>query len=339
MSIVLAYINRMKFMLAHRLFLAGLLAGGVIPCAAQQTIVVSKPADLSAERANNFMDNRSSRINNDHNAPRSLFNNLTPEAPMTPPPQYIPRQDPSVQEALNKRKNWTLLTPEEILGIPTPEQIMGVPADKTKPKLTLEEKFLLRQQSSATNGRVASLFSREDNNPFSRNRADRTSPFYTSDKSPTDRLSPDSDRYFDQLKKMAARDDFSAQALKKEESPWATSFANPTAPKRTPEQLAAMERFRAMLEPTSPQPAMTASRSAVAAPDPYLQPQPKVNPIGRSVNSLENNSARPTGINPLPTVIGSAPKTPAKRPDWQAQPPPWTSGKPQTIEQKRANFY
>jgi hypothetical protein len=285
------------------------------------------------------MDNRSSRINNDHNAPRSLFNNVTPEAPLSPPRQYVPYQDLSVQEALNKRKNWTLLTPEEILGLPTPEQIMGVPADKTKPKLSLEEKFLLRQQSGATNGRVASLFSKEDNNPLSQRRADKNPSFYSSETSPADRLSPDSDHYFNQLKKMTAQDGFSVQALKKEESPWASGFANPTALKRTPEQLAAMERFRAMLEPAAPQPAMTASRMSVAEPDPYLQPQPKVNPIGRSVDSLENNSARPTGITPLPTITGSVQKTPAKRPEWQAQPPPWTSGKPQTIEQKRANFY
>lgn len=338
MSIVLAYINRMKLILAHRLFLAGMLLAGMIPCAAQQTMVLSKPADMSAERANNFLDNRSSRVNNDHNAPRSLFNNITPDVPLPPPQQFYQYQNPSVQEALNKRKNWTLLTPEEILGVQTAEQIMGVPADKTKPKLSLEEKFLLRQQSGATNGKVASLFSKEDNNPFSQKRDDRNSPFYSGERQSGERLSPDSDRYFDQLKKMAAQDAFAVKA-KKEDSPWASGFANPTAMKRTPEQIAAMERFRAMLEPATPQPAASAIRVSAPAPDPYLQPQPKINPVGRSVESLENNSARPTGITPLPTVTGSAPKTQTKRPDWQAQPPPWTSGKPQTIEQKRANFY
>jgi hypothetical protein len=323
---------------ANDLILAVLLAAGTFPVSAQQTTVLSKPADISADKANNFMENRSGRMNNDHSAPKSLFNNVTPDLPMPQPLNYR-MQDPSIQEALNKRKNWTLLTPEEILGIKTPEEILGVSADKNKPKLSLEEKFLQRQyQTGPTNGRVSSLFSKENDNPFSRNREEKNSFYHTTERQPGDRLDPNAAKYFDQLKKAAAQDGFSTSA-RQEDSPWASAFANPSMPKRSPEQIASMERFRALMDPAPPaQPAPTTIRYS-AAPNPYMQPQPKFNPNGRSIDSLENNSSRPTGINPLPTVTGPVPASPKKRPDWQAQLPPWLANKPQSIDQKRANAY
>jgi hypothetical protein len=109
-------------------------------------------------------------------------------------------------------------------------------------------------------------------------------------------------------------------------------FAQPTQPKITPEQLADRERFRALMEPNSAPDKLVNpagySTSLTPAPDPYLQPQPKFNPVGRSYSSLENNAARPTGINPLPGITGPAPKPVEKRPTWQAQPPPWLTDGP-----------
>lgn len=342
MSIVLACINPMRRISKIELVLAVLLAAGIFPVMAQQTIVLSKPADASADKANSFMENRSGRLNNDHNAPKSLFNtDISPTLPMPRPVNYQ-YQDPSVQEALNKRKNWTLLTPEEILGIQTPEQILGVTADKNKPKLTLEEKFLQRQNlGGPTNTRPASLFARENaekDNPFSRNRDDRDSVLRANEKQLGERLNLDAAGNFERLKKAAAQDAYLANG-RKEDSPWASAFANPAMPKRSPDQLASMERFRAMLEPTAPaQPAPSTIRASATV-DPYLQPQPKINPNGRSVEALENNSSRPTGITPLPTVTGPVSTTPKKRPDWQAQLPPWLGNKPQSIDQKRSSAY
>lgn len=342
MSIVLAYINPMRRISTSKLVLAALLAAGSLPALAQQTIVFSKPSDVSADKANNFMENRAGRINNDHNAPKSLFNtDLSPTLPMPRPVNYQ-YQDPSVQEALNKRKNWTLLTPEEILGIQTPEQILGVTADKNKPKLTLEEKFLQRQGlGGPTNARPTSLFAREKdekNNPFSRTRDDRDSFYRANDRQLGERLNPDVAGNFERLKKATAQESYSATG-RKEDSPWASAFANPAMPKRSPDQLASMERFRAMLEPAAPaQPAPSTFRVS-ATPDPYLQPQPKINPNGRSVETLENNSSRPTGITPLPTITGPVTSPPKKRPDWQAQLPPWLGNKPQSIDQKRSSAY
>jgi len=331
------------------LTLATLLAAGTLPAPAQQTIVISKPADISPDKANNFMDSPSRRANNSHNAPRSLFNNnVSPDLPAPRTVNYQPH-DPAVQEALNKRKNWTLLTPEEILGIQTPEQVLGISADKNKTKLTLEEKFLQRQiKTGPTNGigRADSPFSKDDNNPFtqnSRNREDRDVFSRDSARQLDERGDSSLTRLLDHLNKnKTAQDPYSISA-RRENSPWASDFANPTTPPRSSDQLSSMERFRAMLEPPpSAQPAGSTARfptTPITKPDSYLQPQPKINPNGRTVTSLEDNSSRPTGITPLPGVTGSTPITAPKRPEWQAQLPPWLVNKPQTIDQKRANGY
>ena len=341
MSIVLACNNPMRRVSANDLILAVLLAAGFLPVSAQQTIVLSKPGEATAGK-NNFLNNRPGQIKDDHSAPKSLFNNdISPDLPMPLPLNYQ-YQDPSVQEALNKRKHWTLLTPEEILGIETPEQILGVSADKNKPKLTLEEKFMQRQaQDSTTNIRPASLFAKEkaeNDSPFSRDREDRNSPYPPNERQLGERFDPSVAGNYDRLKINAAQDPYSA-AGSKEDSPWASAFANPAMPKPSPEQLANMERFRAMMEPAPPAQPDPSTLRFSSTPDSYLQPQPKINPNGRSVESLENNSSRPTGIKPLPTITGPVTSTPKKRPDWQAQLPPWLSNKPQSFDQKRSSAY
>jgi hypothetical protein len=62
----------------------------------------------------------------------------------------------------------------------------------------------------------------------------------------------------------------------------------------------------------------------------FLQPQPAFNPAGRSIATLEEKSARPTGIQPLPGITGPIQTTPTTRPDWQAQLPPWLTDGPKT---------
>lgn len=128
---------------------------------------------------------------------------------------------------------------------------------------------------------------------------------------------------------------------RQQESAWTSVFAQPSQPKATPEQIADMDRFRAMLEPTSqPDKLVTPTRfSADITPpsDPYLQVQPQFNPIGHSYKSLENESARPIGINPLPGLTGPAPKLVSKKPTWEAQLPPWLTDGPKAHDPGR-NF-
>jgi hypothetical protein len=62
--------------------------------------------------------------------------------------------------------------------------------------------------------------------------------------------------------------------------------------------------------------------------DPFLQPLPVVNPVGRSIAPLENEFSRPTGIKPMPGVSTLPPKPVATKPSWQAQLPPWLKDGP-----------
>jgi hypothetical protein len=139
---------------------------------AQQTIISSKPADLPADKANSFLPSANHHAG-DYNAPVELFHDYTPDLPM-PPPLNLNNNGASVQEALDKRKNWTLLTPEQILGVQTPEEILGVEDRPEEKNLSLEEQFLLRERRetafAATNGRAGNIDWRgaDDDNPFNR---------------------------------------------------------------------------------------------------------------------------------------------------------------------------
>lgn len=317
------------------------LGMAAVSALAQETVINSKPADVTSDKANSFLGDPKRQINaGDYNAPRKLFNDYSPSLPM-PRPLILNNQDPSAQDAWKKRKNWMLLTPEQILGVQTPEDILGIKDPNNEKKLSLEEQYLLRQGRSAafaaTNGRTGTLPGNDGDNPFTKKRDDQnpfsSGPFASRDL-PTQAGSM---KPLNSLFNSKVSDSFGGDERNKE-SAWTSVFAQPSQPKLTLEQLADRERFRALMEPNS-QPATPVrfSETLPPTPDPYLQPQPKFNPAGHSYSSLENNSARPTGINPLPGITGPAPKPVEKRPSWQAQPPPWLSDGPQAHNPNR-NF-
>ena len=303
---------------------------------AQQTIIFSKPSDLSADKANSFLPGATHRAG-DYNAPRQLFNDFTPDLPM-PQPLRPANNDASVQDALNRRKNWTLLTPEQILGIQTPEEILGVANKTDEKKLSLEEQYLLRESRTAslttTNGRAGPAFWSQTGaaNPFDdSNKNDENNPLHQSQQqTELGMRSAPGTKYFNQLLNSLGSE---AKPDDKNSSPWSSGFGQPTAPKPTPEQVADMENFRALMEPRSPPdqtPAPTRFSVVTApTPDPFLQPEPVVNPAGRAVAPLDNLFSRPTGIKPLPGISTPPPRPAATRPSWQAQLPPWMTTGPQ----------
>lgn len=294
---------------------------------AQSTIIFSKPSDLPANKANSFLPGSDHRVNaGDYNAPHQLFNDFSPELPM-PKPVQMDNNSASVKDALDKRKNWTLLTPEQILGIQTPEEILGVPDKNTDKKLSLEEQFLLRESRAsafaATNGRagtVALWHESADVNPFElKNKNDENNPFHRGPQ----KMEPGT-KFFNQL--LNAQDSGSGPE-EKPNSPWNSAFAQPNQPKQTPEQVAAMESFRAMLEPPSPPvtpPVPTRFSVAVQPkPDPFLQPVPVVNPAGHAIEPLENIFTRPAGIKPLPGLSTPPPTPVTPKSGTLTQLPPW----------------
>jgi len=289
----------------------------------QQTIVFSKPADMPAEKAKSYLPTISYRVG-DFNAPHLLFNNALP-APPAPRPQLNNYNNAAALDALNRRKNWTLLTPEEILGIQTPEQILGLPDKNAGKKLSLEEQFLQRENKAASEAHVkdhpggAAWRAMNDAGSFAaKEKPEEDASFRQPDQKPEPGT-----KFFNGFLNASGPE---AKPDANQGSTWNTAFTQPAQPKPTTEQQADMERFRALMEPSPPPTPMTPTRFAAApmpAPDPFLQAMPVVNPAGRGVAPLENSFSRPTGLQPLPGISTPPPAPAATRPSWQAQPPPW----------------
>ena len=298
------------------------------PAQQQQTIVFSKPADMPAEKAKpSYLPTISYRAG-DFNAPHLLFTNALPAPPAPRPQANNNYNNAEALDALNRRKNWTLLTPEEILGIQTPEQVLGLPDKNAGKKLSLEEQFLQRENKAAYGtrakdhpGGAAGRTMEEAGRFTAKDKPDEDAAF--SFRQPDQKPEPGT-KFFNGFLNASGPE---ARPVENQGSAWNTAFTQPAQPKPTIEQQADMERFRAMMAPSPPpeQPQMATRFAAAPAPrpDPFLQAMPVVNPAGRGVAPLENSLSRPTGLQPLGGISTPPPAPAATRPSWQAQPPPW----------------
>lgn len=215
------------------------------------------------------------------------------------------------------------MTPEEILGIPTPEKILGITDPDNDPSLSPEERFLRRRdresemgESNAMRHAETSLWQSDASNPFQPTDEKARFTGTLADSLPGSPLD---------LKALFGRHPAeSDDAAQKADSAWDSPFDTvQPLPKPTPEQLAGMERFRALMDPPAADlaPASSASAQPAAPSDPYLQPLPTFNPAGQSVAPLAENISKPTGIMPLPTATGPAIEPTKVTP--LVQPPPW----------------
>lgn len=290
--------------------------GVALPARAQETVHFSSPGKGSADGKEESPATPNHVLPSTFNAPGSLFGDPSFDEP--PPLPMRLNFNAHQQQANADRKNWALLTPEEIFGLPTPEKMMGISDTLEESKLSPEERFMRRQQREsdirATNSVRLS-----------------TSSAWGTDARPNDltgfqgarRVDGDMDsaRMFNPF---LGKPNVPAGANQATDAAWANPFnALPATPAHTPEQLAGMDRFRAFMG--SPAGAKAAPATAfnvqAAAPDPNMQPQPAFNPAGASVKPLETIFGRPTGLSPLPTI--SLPP-PAPKKVSLVQPPPWT---------------
>jgi len=319
-------------------FCALLLAAAWPAAAQQESIVFTKPADLSTEKANDFMGG-------DHKGPGGLgapspFFNSKPKAdydilpgaqkPRLPSPQEIKQW----QKNQDEKKNWTLMTPDQILGIPTKEQILGLPDPYHEENFTVEEKYISRQERqrnfSATNAMSGpGDFLKPDESPFqSPNvRQQKLQQEQRNGMLTASRFGPPSSPVLD-----ASRDS---------DSIWHSAFnVVPQTPKPDPLQVAAMERFRAMMEPPPVEKPAAPASFGTPAPvvDRNMQAMPAFNPAGHSFAPLQNNIGRPTGLNPLPTITGQRPLDNAPKPKPLVEPPPWLKIDPKTGKPPQRKF-
>lgn len=258
--------------------------------------------------------------------------------PTGPQPIILNGNSAQWQRFLDSRRNWTLMTPETILGVPTPESILGITDPNDDPRLSAEERYLRRQdrqmEMAATNAirredatfdRQGPLFDRATDR--FRNRKD--SQLFDALLDSPSPLLPGANRDF----KPADSQDVRGQpGVNASDNTWTSPFGVQVTPAtQTPEQLEGMERFRAMLDSVPPEkPAAAASTPRV---DPYLQPQPVFNPVGQAVAPVQSDISRPLGLTPL-AGVGQPPPAKPKNTSL-VDPPPWLSDPSKPTFQQR----
>src|SRR6185437_2717543 len=102
------------------------LSAVAVSARADETNIFSNPGTGLKDGADSPKNDSQRQLDTgNYNAPHHFFNNYSPSLPL-PRPVFLGNQDAAAQDALNKRKNWMLLTPEQILGVQAPEDILGV---------------------------------------------------------------------------------------------------------------------------------------------------------------------------------------------------------------------
>jgi hypothetical protein len=304
-----------------------------LPVSAQQAIQFSTPVEEPANQEISLASKPDHKVPSDFNAPKPLFRvgppasfNLLPSGPV---PVIVTPRNQQWQKNQDAMRNWTLLTPEQILGVPTPESILGLADPQEDPNQSLEERFLKRRERQSEAGTEATniwqpVMRSKDGLRAGQLEDSQTATLFTEslELSTSDSTRLGGTRDFKQL----FSQDPIAPGNSRADSLWSSPFGSPEAPaKATPEQLAGMERFRALFMEHTVQekPATVYAGQATATPDADFQGQPAFNPAGRSFIALDKNIARPVGLTPLPGITGPAP-TPVKKPS-SVQPPPWMS--------------
>ena len=313
---------------------------------AQQPIIFSKPAaDAQPKPDNTSTAEPRHEVRSLFSSASSIFEIQAPTPAFAPlgissAQNFSPAQQKAWDKELENKKKWTLMTPEEILGIPTPEKILGLPEKGGGEKLTAEQRFLRRYDQLNSNPSAADkAYSRtkQSTEPLLRNnespfaRKNFESVFAPIGGKNTDDSSTDASRNESRSEGKGASfigslvnpTFFSADHP---DTRWGNVFNLPTPPpKANPEQLAGMDRFRESLQPSVilQKSAETFRSPAAAAPvrDPFMNAASDFNPRGSSFAPLRSDVTRPRGLTPLPGIATRVPLKPTR--SAQTSLPPW----------------
>jgi hypothetical protein len=306
------------------------VAGVVLPSLAQrhgQPIIFSAPdTELATNPAPPLVPDA---VKFDFSRAFSSPNVATPPSLQpAPAPMISPLQAQAAQQAqkeLERKKNWTLMTPAEILGVPTLEKISGVSernaAGEIKNQTPLERYFARQQveEYAAMTNEAAAINATANWNLQGDEPGQPSSPGFTPPRNNSLFGTPQNNNVPN-----ANQGVFTA---------WPKTFGSqtaitPVAP--TTEQIEAAkaeaEEFQKLLQPNlAAQPATTPSPFA---PSPSAQsslfPQP-ANPAGAPV-PVSSGVIVPQSVAPLPTVTGNNnPSTTPVAPEWKRKLPPWMS--------------
>jgi hypothetical protein len=304
------------------------------PVRAQQKINFTRPVDPERIGQSNAWQTLTAGhlgAAGDYNAPKSLFGagvtgpqyDVLPGSPVQT--AVSPEAARQWQNVLDRKKNWMLLTPGEILGVTTPEKILGVAEARREENLSPEERFLRRLDREATMSTTNSrsrteVFGRDDTKTDAARPADENNPFART-KTGLASLELARGVFFNPRPDTTPGE--SAGAVQKPAFLGDNPFGLPAPlPKQTPDQLAGMERFRALMEPSASGDKSPSSTRPLPTYTPLtsVSQSSAVNPAGHSYTPLTSNLGRPATVKPLPGVTGSA-VTPPLKPVVQL--PPW----------------
>ena len=261
-------------------------------------------------------------------APPVLFSQPAPAMTMVDPTALQTRTPADIQRQKHQedlQKNWMLLTPAEILGVP--EDKKG--EDDPDQNLTAEQRYMKRLEMSRmdTNGTPAhtSLFDksnwRTDNDYGSQLK--NANGFFRGSQSSFSRVTT-----FE--KPVTADDGFRQLPQTAPPSPWASSWAPPAEvttlyEKNKLEQarVAEMARFRQILSPAdlvNAKPLNAGNPTAGRRSDSQFPPASAVSPWGSGYVPVKDNIGRPK---PLPSLFAAPSEKPPVDHSRHPSPPPW----------------
>jgi hypothetical protein len=275
-------------------------------------------------------------------------------------PVVSPAEALRLQDLLDKRKNWMLMTPAEILGATTPEKILGIQehdaAGRSK-NLTALERYTERQNQTPqanTNTDAFPTWNFPDKRPDALN----STPGKLG--SPDNMASP-------LLNPTPNKQTFAGQIENKR---WSKLFGSPSpSPVVTKAQQTDMERFRQLLKPGSSSTAAATTyslggikislpqtelgsdlgQSALTPVDapftpklvefvPLVERQSALTPVGASFTPLNNRIGKPAEMPKLPGIWSLSVTSPPSATAWWPQPPPWLSLTPQPFAFPQRKF-
>ena len=258
----------------------------------------------------------------------------------TPLPVGVPVVSPAkalrLQDLLDKRKNWMLMTPAEILGATTPEKILGIQGHDAagRPKnLTALERYTERQNQTPPVNTNINAFPTWN---FSDKQTD------TSNSIPGGLGSPDN-MASSLLNPAPDNQTFAGQ---NRNNRWSKLFGSPSpSPAVTMAQQMNMERFRQLLKPGSSATAAATTPSLsgkkISLPQTALSSglgQSALTPIGASFTPLNNGIGKPAEMPKLPSIWSLSLTSPPSAAVWAPQPPPWLSPTPQPFAVPQRRF-
>jgi hypothetical protein len=309
-----------------RLLVAFATMGIVLPSLAQrqgQAIIFSTP---DSEMATNLAPSLTPRRVEMPELLSGLRAPMIPTPPsLQPPPAPVqmmtPAQSASAQQELDRQKNWTLLTPAEILGVPTLESTMGVSernaAGEKKNQTALERYFDRRQRDEkmAMTNQAASINQTPDWSLQGR-RQPELNPGFSTTRNNSFYGTPDNP----------------ANANQEGVTAWTKSFTSQTIspPVQTPEQMAAAqaaaEDFQKLLQPRMATLSRNTPSTVSASTTPNSIFAPPAPSAGTSFTPVSSGVITPQGVTPLlgPTSVKNPSTTPVT-PEWKRKLPPWMS--------------